>query len=417
MAIDIERALVLPCGIVLKNRLAKAALTEGVADTLNRATPALAHLYGRWAAGGAGLLLTGNVQIDRRYLERPGNVAVDGNGGLDALAKVAEAGSADGTQIWMQINHPGRQTPIYLNPRPAAPSAAPLALGEAGFSGIRFGDPRALTGDEVEDIVRRFGHVAAVARQTGFTGVQIHAAHGYLLSQFLSPHANRRTDRWGGSLENRARLLLEAVRAARRAVGPNLGVSVKLNSSDFQKGGFTHEECLQVAHWLDEAGLDLLELSGGNYEQPSMTGVGLEVDPIPVKETTRRREAYFLAYAESVRRVMRRTRVMLTGGFRSRAAMDAALAEDAADVIGLGRPLCAEPDAPAKLLDRLVPRCGEAEEAPGAVPTMGYYYMQLVRLAHARPPYAPAEGMQAQDDLMEHELGKARDLVGRDVAV
>lgn len=413
MAIDIERPLELPCGLVLKNRLAKAALTEGIADPRNRATPDLVRLYGRWAQGGAGLLITGNVQVDRRYLERPGNVVVDGNGGLDALAEVAAAGSADGTCIWMQINHPGRQTPIALHPQPAAPSAVPLELGEAGFNGIRFGDPRALSGEEVEDIVRRFGHVAAIARQCGFSGVQIHAAHGYLLSQFLSPRANRRTDRWGGPLENRARLLLEAVRAARRALGPGLAVSVKLNSSDFQKGGFTHEECLQVARWLEAEGLDLLELSGGNYEQPSMVGGGQDADPLPVKESTRRREAYFLAYAESVRASVR-TPIMLTGGFRSRAVMDAALAEGAADVIGLGRPMCAEPDAPSALLARRAERCGLAEERAGPRLGIGYYYMQIVRLSEGAPLYTVDQGEQAQEDLLRHEADKAAQLAGRE---
>jgi len=416
MAIDINRSLALPCGIVLKNRIAKAALTEGLADSLNRATPRLANLYGLWPAGCAGLAITGNVQVDRRYLERPGNVAVDGNGGLEALRELARAGSAHGAHVWMQINHPGRQTPVYLNPRPVAPSAIALTFEDDGFNGIRFGPPRALSAEEVEDIARRFGHVAAVARETGFTGVQIHAAHGYLLSQFLSPRANQRTDAWGGTLENRARLLLEAVRAARRAVGPDLAVSVKLNSSDFQKGGFTHDECLQVVRWLDEAGIDLLELSGGNYEQPTMGGAEIDIDALPVKESTRAREAYFLAYAESVRRVVRRTPIMVTGGFRSRAAMDAALAEGAADVIGLGRPLCSDPGIPGRLLDRSATACDNADQKLRVGTTIGYYYMQLVRLADGAPLYAVAESEQAQRDLMQHELARAADLVGREVA-
>jgi 2,4-dienoyl-CoA reductase-like NADH-dependent reductase (Old Yellow Enzyme family) len=413
MTIDIESKLTLPCGIILKNRLAKAALTEGIADAHNRANSRLTNLYARWAAGGCGLLLTGNVQVDRRYLERPGNMAVDGNGGLDALRAVAEAGSADNTQIWMQINHPGRQTPIYLNPRPVGPSATALDFGGGDFNGIGFGDPRALTGDEVEDIVRRFAHVSAAARETGFTGVQIHAAHGYLLSQFLTPRVNKRTDKWGGPLENRARLLLEIVRAARRAVGPNLAVSVKLNSSDFQKGGFSHEECLQVVQWLDEEGVDLLELSGGNYEQLSMGGAENETDVLPVKESTRQREAYFLAYAESIRQTVRNTPLMVTGGFRSRAAMDEALAEGAASVIGLGRPLCSAPDAANHLLDRSAASCAEPDLSVAT--TLGYYYMQLTRLADNAKLYTHADCEQAQIDLGEHELAKASALQGREL--
>jgi 2,4-dienoyl-CoA reductase-like NADH-dependent reductase (Old Yellow Enzyme family) len=414
MAVDIESPLALPCGVVLKNRLCKAALTEGIADPLNRANPRLSNLYSRWGAGGSGLLITGNVQVDRRYLERPGNMAVDGNGGLDALADLARAGSAGGAQVWMQINHPGRQTPIYLNPHPVAPSAVPLAFDD--FNGIRFGAPRALTGAEVEDIVRRFAHVAAAARACGFTGVQVHAAHGYLLSEFLSPLANQRTDRWGGPLENRARLLLEVVRAVRAVVGPALAVSVKLNSSDFQKGGFSHEDCLRVVGWLDEAGVDLLELSGGNYEQPSMGGAESDTDVLPVKASTRAREAYFLAYAESVRRAVRNTPLMVTGGFRSRAAMDAALAEGAADVIGLGRPLCSDSDIPGALLDRSAAACDDSDGALKVGTSIGYYYMQITRLADDAALYAVADSEQAQRDLSEHELARAAGLVGRDLA-
>ena len=413
MTIDIESALTLPCGIVLKNRLCKAALTEGIADEWNRANSRLANLYGRWAAGGCGLLLTGNVHIDRRYLERPGNMAVDGNGGQEGLRAVAEAGSANNTHIWMQINHPGRQTPSYVNPNPVGPSAIPLDLG-GDFNGIGFGNPRALTGDEVEDIIRRFAHVCATARETGFTGVQIHAAHGYLLSQFLTPLANQRTDKWGGSLENRARLLLEIVRGARKAIGPNLAVSVKLNSSDFQKGGFSHEECLQVVQWLDQEGVDLLELSGGNYEQPSMGGAASDTDVLPVKESTRLREANFMAYAESIRQTVKNTPLMVTGGFRSRAAMDEALAGGAASVIGLGRPLCSTPDAAQGLLDGSTPSCAEADLS--VVTTLGYYYMQLTRLADNAPLYTHDDCEQAQIDLGEHERAKAEALEGRVLA-
>lgn len=416
MAVDIATPLELPCGIVLKNRLAKAALTEGIADAHSRANARLANLYARWAEGGAGLLLTGNVQVDRRYLERPGNMVLDGNGGLDEMAKVAQGGSTNGAHIWMQINHPGRQSPVYLTQTPVAPSAVPLDLPAQGFNGIRFNPPRALSGGEVEDIVARFAHVASTARQCGFTGVQIHAAHGYLLSQFLSPKANQRTDKWGGPLENRARLLLEIVREVRAAVGPDLGVSVKLNSSDFQQGGFSHEESLQVARWLEDAGIDLLELSGGNYEQPSMGGARARSDAMPVKESTRAREAYFLTYAEHIRKAVTRTPIMLTGGFRSRAGMDAALAEGATDVIGLGRPLCSDPDAPARLLDRSAEACGVAEEALEPTAAMAYYYMQLTRLADDAPLYRVDEAPLAAQHLMEHELSKAEALAGREPA-
>jgi len=266
MSANISSPLTLPCGATLKNRIAKGAMTEGLGDPFNRATSGHVRLYRRWAEGGAGMLLTGNVQVDRRYLERPGNVAIDGeqsNEAIAALREYAKAGTANDTHLWMQISHAGRQTPALVNKEPVGPSDKALEM-----PGSQFGKPRALTGTEIEDVIRRFAHTATIARDTGFTGVQIHGAHGYLVSEFLSPDVNTRTDEWGGSLENRARLLLETVRAVRRAVGDDFPVSVKLNSADFQRGGFSHEDAVRVAAWLDAEKLDLLEVSGGTYEQP-----------------------------------------------------------------------------------------------------------------------------------------------------
>ena len=350
---DLDTPLTLPCGAVLKNRLCKAALTEGLADPHNRATERHVRIYRQWSEGGAGLIITGNVQVDRTHLERPGNVAIDGNDGLDMLRRYAAAGTSAGNHLWMQINHPGRQTPEAVNPNPLAPSAVQLDVPGGGF-----GPPRAATGAEIEDLIARFARVAATARDTGFTGVQIHAAHGYLISQFLSPIANRREDEWGGSLENRARFLLETIRSVRAAVGADFPVGVKLNSADFQQGGFTNDEARQVAHWLSEAGVDLLELSGGTYEQLVMIGAGQGGEAeAPVRESTRAREAYFLEAAALLRPAATMP-FMVTGGFRTASGMRQALAAGATDVIGLGRPMCVEPDLPARLLS------GQAEAGP-----------------------------------------------------
>lgn len=343
-SLTLASPLTLPCGAVLKNRFGKAPLTEGLADEMNRATARHVSLYGRWAQGGAGLVVTGNVQVDRRYLERPGNVVIDDNGGIEELKAYARAGTQNGTHLFMQINHPGRQTPRRVCEQPVAPSAVKLKnLPESAFA-----PPRALEAAEIDDVVRRFVRAAVVAQETGFTGVQIHAAHGYLISQFLTPLVNQRTDQWGGSLENRARLLLTIVREIRKAVGPAFPISAKLNSSDFQQGGFSNADCLQVVRWLEEASLDLLEISGGNYEEPSMMGSKTS-EGAAVAESTVRREAYFMEYAEQIRKVSKMP-LMVTGGFRSKAGMEAALASGALDVIGLGRPMCVETDLPAKIL-------------------------------------------------------------------
>ncbi|MEH6909380.1 MAG: NADH:flavin oxidoreductase/NADH oxidase family protein [Oceanicoccus sp.] len=354
----INETLQLPCGVVIGNRICKGAMTEGLADSANCATGKHAALYSRWARGGSGILLTGNVQVDHRYLERPGNVVIEGEQSaaqLAALRAWAEAGTAEGTHLWMQISHAGRQTPESVAAIPVGPSEVQLQM-----PGAAFGKPRALSGEEIVDVIARFAHVAKVAQDTGFTGVQVHAAHGYLISEFLSPDVNLRDDEWGGSLENRARLLLEIIRAIRKAVGPVFPISVKLNSADFQKGGFSHADSIQVAQWLNDEGLDLLELSGGTYEQPKLVGLdNLTNNPELAetrKESTIAREAYFLEYAGAIRAVTTMP-LLVTGGFRSRSGMDAALVGNACDMIGIGRPLCADPDTSKKLLS------GEIEQA------------------------------------------------------
>ncbi|PWR22812.1 NADH:flavin oxidoreductase/NADH oxidase family protein [Zavarzinia aquatilis] len=360
--VDIAAPFTLACGQTLKNRLAKAAMTEGLADPRNRATPALCELYRRFAEGGCGLLITGNMQVHPDNLERPGNVVVAP--GMDeaakaALAAMARAGTANGTRLWAQISHAGRQTPIAVNKTPQAPSAIPLPL-----PGKQFGTPRAMTDGEIVDVISRFGFAAATLKEAGFDGVQVHGAHGYLISQFLSPRSNQRTDRWGGSLENRARLLLEVVRAVRAAAGPGFGVGVKLNSADFMKGGFGDEEATTVARWLEAEGIDLLEVSGGTYERPMMMGNEDMSTDAGAKQARRAstvaREAYFLDYAKTMRAAVK-TPLMVTGGFRSRAAMDEALAAGACDVIGLARPLCLKPDAPAALLSGRLARLDDWE--------------------------------------------------------
>ncbi len=351
----LARPLTLPCGAVLPNRILKSAMTEGLADAQDRATAAHETLYRRWADGGAGLLLTGNVMVDRRYLERAGNVVMDGNGGEEALRRWAEAGQAAGGQLWMQISHPGRQCVRAVNARPLSPSEVQLRL-----MGM-FAQPRAMSSADIEDAIARYIRVAAAARSLGFSGVQIHAAHGYLISQFHSPHTNRRNDEWGGPLENRARFLMRIVEGVRAAVGPDFPVAIKLNSADFQKGGFTLEDSARVVEMLNERGLDLLEISGGTYEQMALLGEPVEDRPqLAGRESTRRREAYFLDYARVIREVARMP-LAVTGGFRDRRLMEDAVASGEIDMVGLARPLCADPDVPNKLLAGRIDRAPDPE--------------------------------------------------------
>ncbi|MBU6371372.1 MAG: NADH:flavin oxidoreductase/NADH oxidase family protein [Alphaproteobacteria bacterium] len=333
----------------LRNRIVKAAMTEGLADREGRATPALERLYRLWGAGGAGLLISGNVIVDKDHREKPGNVVIEAEPDAEAraaLTRWAQAARADGAGFWMQISHAGRQTPALVNQAPKAPS--PIAVN---LPGNRFGRPVALTEAEILDLVQRFARAARVARETGFTGAQLHAAHGYLVSEFLSPRANQRTDAWGGSLENRARFLLESVKAARAQTGRDFTLSVKLNSADFQKGGFAPEESLIVADWLAQAGVDVIEISGGNYEQPRMADLdGAEKPDLSgLPASTAAREAYFLDFAVEMRKRVK-VPLMVTGGFRTAAAMARAVRDDGVALVGLGRPMVVDTDAPKRLL-------------------------------------------------------------------
>lgn len=333
----IARPLKLARGPALANRIAKSALSEALGTIDNRVTPELVRLYRQWGAGGAGLLMTGNVMVDRRALGEPGNVVVEDERDLLMLQQWAAAGTAQGARLWMQINHPGKQAPRGMNRENVSPSAIGFGEKLAPF----FPVPRALSEAEIEDIIARFANTAAIARKAGFSGVQIHGAHGYLVSQFLSPHHNRREDAWGGSAVKRRRFVMEVFKAMRRAVGEDFPIGIKLNSADFQRGGFTENESLGVIKALAKAGIDLIEISGGTYEEPAMQGLR--------KASTAAREAYFLEFAEKVRAEVD-VPLMVTGGFRSLAGMEGALKSGAMDVVGLGRIFAIEPDAPARLL-------------------------------------------------------------------
>lgn len=352
--LDINETLDLPCGVQIKNRICKGAMTEGLADSQNRATFKHVNLYDKWSSGGAGILLTGNVQVDHRYLERPGNVVIEGpqtNEQISRLIAYSDAGTKNNTHLWMQISHAGRQTPASVADTPVGPSEVQLQM-----PGAQFGKPRSLSHEEILDIIQKFSYCASIAKDTGFTGVQIHGAHGYLISEFLSPDINQRADDWGGNLEKRAKFLLEIVKSVRKSVGDAFPVSLKLNSADFQKGGFVHEDAIQVASWLNDEGLDLLEISGGTYEQPHLVGIDMGLNPERAevrRESTIAREAYFLDYAKDIRNVFKGP-LMVTGGFRSTQGMNNALQQDACDVIGIARPFCIDPDIANKLLNESI---------------------------------------------------------------
>jgi 2,4-dienoyl-CoA reductase-like NADH-dependent reductase (Old Yellow Enzyme family) len=326
--------LALRSGLTLGNRIAKAAMEEGMAGRAQLPDERLLALYRRWGAGGAGLLITGNVMVHAEALTGPGGVVLDAAAPVEPFAAWARAGKSGGAAMWMQLNHPGRQVQATMPGVVWGPSAVGV---EAGKHSKRFGRPVAMTPEQIAATVTRFAVASERAERAGFDGVEIHAAHGYLLSQFLSPLVNKRTDEWGGTLQNRARLLLDVVRAVRAAVAPTFAVAVKLNSADFQRGGFDADDARRVIAMLEPLGVDLVELSGGSYESPAMAGR-------PAGTRTRKREAYFLDLAAELVQTSPLP-LMLTGGITRRATAEKVLSSGV-ELVGIGTALAATPDLP-----------------------------------------------------------------------
>ena len=327
--------------IHFKNRLIKGAMSEALANTAGQPNHLHFGLYQAWAKGGRGCAITGNVMVDIRAKNEPGVVAVESDRDLALLQQWANVGKQHGMVQLVQLSHPGRQCPKGLNKETVAPSAVPFSPMLA----TTFGTPRALREDEILDIIQRFATSAQVCEQAGFEGVQLHGAHGYLISQFLSPLTNKRQDQWGGSIENRMRFLLEVYTAVRKATSENFIISVKLNSADFQRGGISEEDVVTVFKAIDDAGIDLIEISGGSYEAPAMAGAKEDKR----KASTIAREAYFLDFAEKIRKQVK-CHLMVTGGFRTVEGMNAALDSGACEFVGIARPFAVETDLANRLI-------------------------------------------------------------------
>ncbi|CAN5263259.1 NADH:flavin oxidoreductase/NADH oxidase family protein [soil metagenome] len=388
----LSKPLVLPCGAVIPNRLGKAAMSEGLASSTNQVTPRLIAFYNRLAQSGAGLLLSGNMQVDRRHLERPNNVVLDEQTDVVTLAELAHAGKSGGASFWAQLAHTGRQVSDAINAAPLAPSAVEIQVMRGLGS---FALPVPMTEEQILHAVEQFATAGVMVKKAGFDGLSLHAAHGYLFSQFLSPLSNLRTDRWGGSLENRSRFLVQTISRLREAVGPAFPIGIKLNSSDFQRGGFTHAECLVLVEMLNETSLDLLELSGGSLEQPKVMGFSVkEEGEDGPKSATTIREAYFIDFARDVHAVAKMP-VMVTGGVRSAPFMIDAIEAGELDMVGLGRPILSDPDGPAKLLAGTIERLSTPElEVPHLLP---WHNMQIERIGDGLEPDLQMAGAEAAE--------------------
>jgi 2,4-dienoyl-CoA reductase-like NADH-dependent reductase (Old Yellow Enzyme family) len=315
--------LQLPCGLTLRNRIAKSAMSDCLGDGTGHPTAEQIRLYQRWAAGGLAVSIIGEVQLTGGYAENPGNLVLNEASDLHRFQDLARHGGENGTNLWLQLGHAGALA--------YAPTSNPKGPSALDLPGLRCAE---MTLDEIRRLPAAFARTAWLARQADFGGVQIHAAHGYLLSEFLSPLFNKRSDEFGGAIANRMRPLLEAIGATRAAVGPDFPIAVKLNSSDQLEGGFDKEDALKVVAALDRSSVDLIDISGGTYfpgARSASDGAG--------------RGPYFIEFAKRARAVTTKP-LMLTGGFKTRAQAEDAVAGGAVDIVGLARALVLEPLLP-----------------------------------------------------------------------
>ncbi|CAJ0578149.1 unnamed protein product, partial [Mesorhabditis spiculigera] len=369
------KPLELNCGRTVRNRIMKAALTERVSsycpeNPKENGLPSetIINMYGKWGNGGFGIILTGNVIVDPLHLESPGNIIIsrenDSPKLRELLKRYAAACKQDGALAIVQLSHGGRQTSEIVNPHPRSASDVQLMGKRRGFG---FGKPTPYTEDELRnDVIERFAFAAEVCRDAGFDGVQLHAAHGYLLAQFLSPSTNKRTDKYGGSPANRIRLVLETYAEIRKRIPASTKfiVGLKINSIEFQENGLEVGDAREMCELLEESGVDFVEMSGGTYEKLAF---------MHLRETTKAREAFFLDFTDQIRSVFKKTKMFVTGGFRTVKWMVKVIEDGNCDAIGLGRPITAEPDLPKKIL-----QYGVAAAADNKIDQQDFLFTNLV---------------------------------------
>ncbi|KAJ5503017.1 Aldolase-type TIM barrel [Penicillium fimorum] len=359
----------LPCGLVLPNRLSKAAMAEMIAKT-NQPTNTLVDAYEQWSDGGWGSILTGNVQVDVNHMGSPFDPALhneykdsETNSALVAQwKKYADACQKHGTPAIAQICHPGRQSFRVAGHRgmfaqTLAPSAVPMKVGDSYLQSLIaylvWSEPKEMTTQDIERVISQFVDTARLMADAGFSGIELHGAHGYLIDQFLNGKTNFRTDAYGGTPEKRARFILEILSQTRKVVPATFAIGIKLNSADHSSATF--EETMAQIALLAEAGIDFMEISGGSYEDPKMMGYGKAIAAAePKSSRTAAREAFFLEFSKEVRQRHPGLVLMLTGGFRTRAGAEAAIRDNACDFVGIGRPAAIDPRFPRVLLDESV---------------------------------------------------------------
>ena len=327
-------------GQTAPNRFMKAAMTEHMAswdaeDLEARGVPSreLANLYKRWGEGNIGLIVTGNIMIEYDHIEAAGNCVIPRESSFsgerfEAFKSMAAVGKKHGSLLVGQVNHPGRQVSSNLQKNPISASSVQL---EGRIMGATFEKPRAATKDDIDNIVDGFAHAAEFLERAGYDGIELNAAHGYLIAQFLSCTTNHRTDQYGGSVSNRTQIIVEIAEAIRNRVSSRFIMGIKLNSVEFQDKGLNPEEVKEICRILEEKRFDFVELTGGTYEKLAF---GHQ------RDSTKKREGFFLEFAELIAPVLSQTKTYITGGFKTVGAMNKAL--EIVDGVGLARTLAQE---------------------------------------------------------------------------
>ncbi|MGP9765989.1 oxidoreductase [Halomonas sp. AOP13-D3-9] len=316
----LQSTLALPCGAILKNRLAKSAMSDSLADGEGNPTEAQIRLYERWAEGGVAVSFVGEVQGDPRFPEKPGNLVLGSHSDQPMLLSLTSKAVIKGTHLWAQLGHAGALAHLPIS-QPKGPSALNL-------DGLQCA---AMSPDEVQALPAMYARTALHAKTVGFSGVHIHAGHGFLLSQFLSPLFNHRNDGYGGSVEARCRIVLDVIREVRRAVGPLFPVGIRINSTDQLEGGLTDTEALEVVRLLDQTSIDLIDISRGTYfPGAKASSGGASSGP------------YFVDFARRAKGVTN-IPLMLTGGFKRRDQAVEAIASGAVDLVGVARAMALNP--------------------------------------------------------------------------
>ncbi len=354
--------LELPCGVVLKNRLLKSAMSDSLGDGCGNPTNTQIRLYQRWANGGAAALIVGEVQTSPNFAEKPGNLVLHSGSNLTLFEELAVQGSTDNTQLWLQLGQAGAMAyPPISTPK------GPSAIEIPGLSCA------ALSREEVRGIPLEFASTALMAQKLGFGGVQIHAAHGFLLSQFLSPLFNKRRDEYGGSIDSRMRLLIEVVNHVRDTVDDHFVVAVKLNATDQLDGGLETRDALEVVSALNDTGIDIIDISGGTYFPGAKSASDASTNG-----------PYFLDFAKQARKRTDKP-LMVTGGFKRLEQSVNAVAGGDADLVGLARALVVDPELPNRWLNNQ--RANPTFPRFSSPPTGGvtaWYTMRLTQIGQDR---------------------------------